>query len=41
MEDKDYGFIKIKLTELIRLCTALDCRIEDILEFVPSNKGVS
>ena len=79
MEDKDYGFIKIKLAELIaekgisknklshraemqrtqinqycngditrldtavlaRLCTALDCRIEDILEFVPSDKGVS
>lgn len=77
MEDKDYGYIKIKLAELIaekgisknklshraemqrtqinqycngeitrldtavlaRLCTALDCRIEDILEFVPSNKG--
>ena len=71
MEDKDYGFIKIKLAELIaekgisknklshraemqrtqinqycngeitrldtavlaRLCTALDCRIEDLLEF--------
>lgn len=79
MEDKDYGFIKIKLAELIaekgisknklshraemqrtqinqycngeitrldtavlaRLCTALDCEIEDILEFVPTNKGVS
>ena len=79
MEDKDYGFIKIKLAELIaekgisknklshraemqrtqinqycngeitrldtavlaRLCTALDCKIEDILEFVPANKGVS
>lgn len=78
MEDKDYGFIKIKLAELIaekgisknklshraemqrtqinqycngditrldtavlaRLCTVLDCRIEDILEFVPSDKGV-
>lgn len=22
---------------LARLCTALDCKIEDILEFVPSN----
>lgn len=79
MEDKDYGFIKIKLAELIaekgisknklshraemqrtqinqycngeitrldtavlaRLCTALDCRIEDILEFVPTDKDVS
>ena len=79
MEDKDYGFIKIKLAELIaekgisknklshraemqrtqinqycngeitrldtavlaRLCTALDCRIEDILEFVPTDKAVS
>lgn len=76
MEDKDYGSIKIKLTELIaekgisknklshraemqrtqinqycngeitrfdaavlaRLCTALDCKIEDILEFVPADK---
>ncbi len=23
---------------LARLCTALDCRIEDLLEFVPSDK---
>ena len=79
MEDKDYGYIKIKLAELIaekgisknklshraemqrtqinqycngeitrldtavlaRLCTALDCRIEDILEFVPESKKES
>lgn len=76
MEDQNFGYIKIKLAELIeekglsknklahraemqrtqlnlycnnqitrfdaavlaRLCTALDCRIEDILEFVPSKK---
>lgn len=76
MEDKDYGSIKIKLTELIaekginknklspraeiqktqinqycngeitrfdavvlaRLCTALDCKIEDILEFLPADE---
>ncbi len=79
MEEKDYGYIKIKLAELIvekgisknklshwaemqrtqinqycngeitrldtavlaRLCTALDCKIEDILEFVPSNNDMS
>lgn len=79
MEDKDYGFIKIKLAELIaekgisknklshraemqrtqinqycngeitrldtavlaRLCTALECRIEDILEFVPKDNDIS
>ena len=73
MEDIKYGYIKIKLAELIeekgisknklshraemqrtqinqycnntvsrldtavlaRICTALDCRIEDLLEFVP------
>jgi len=73
MEDKNYGYIKIKLAKLIkdrkisknklshraemqrsqinhycneeitrldtavlaRLCTALDCKIEDLLEFVP------
>ena len=23
---------------LARLCTALDCRIEDLIEFVPNNK---
>lgn len=76
MEEKDYGYIKIKLADLIvekgisknklshwaemqrtqinqyckgdvsrldtavlaRLCTALDCRIEDILEFVSADK---
>ncbi|MBR2402962.1 MAG: helix-turn-helix transcriptional regulator [Lachnospiraceae bacterium] len=79
MEEKDYGYIKIKLSELImekgisknklshwaemqrtqinqycngeitrldtavlaRLCTALDCKIEDILEFVPSSNDMS
>ena len=79
MEDKDYGFKKIKLVELIaekgisknklshraemqrtqinqycngeitrldtavlaRLCTALECRIEDILEFVPKDNDIS
>lgn len=78
MEEKDYGYIKIKLSELIvekgisknklshwaemqrtqinqycngeitrldtavlaRLCTALDCKIEDILEFVPSSNDM-
>ena len=73
MEDKNYGYVKIKLAKLIkdrkisknklshraemqrsqinhycneeitrldtavlaRLCTALDCKIEDLLEFVP------
>lgn len=73
MEEKDYGYIKIKLDQLLktnklsknklshraemqrsqinhycneeitrldtavlaRLCTALDCKIEDLLEFVP------
>lgn len=76
MLNEDYGYIKIKLTDLIqekgisknklahraemqrtqlnkycnnqialiditvlsRLCTALDCKVEDILEFVPSDK---
>ena len=76
MEDRNYGSIKIKLSELIeeknisknklahraemqrtqlnqycnneitrldtavlaRLCTALDCRIEDLLEFIPANR---
>lgn len=76
MEEKDYGYIKIKLADLIkdrqisknklahraemqrtqfnsycnneatrldtavlaRICTALDCRIEDLLEFVPAKK---
>lgn len=79
MEEKDYGYIKIKLAELIvekeisknklshwaemqrtqinqycngeitrldtavlaRLCTALDCKIEDILEFVPPSNDLS
>ena len=79
MEDKDYGFIKIKLAELIaekgisknklshraemqrtqinqycngeitrldtavlaRLCTALECRTEDILESVPKDNDIS
>lgn len=74
MEDKDYGYIKIKLAELIvekgisknklahraemqrtqinqycnnevtrldtavlaRICSSLDCQIEDLLEFVPA-----
>ena len=77
MEDKVYGSIKIKLTELIkekgisknklshraemqrsqinqycngeitrldtavlaRLCTVLECKIEDLLEFVPPEKS--
>ena len=76
MEDKVYGNIKIKLTELIkekgisknklshraemqrsqinqycngeitrldtavlaRLCTVLECKIEDLLEFIPPEK---
>jgi putative transcriptional regulator len=76
MEEYDYGYIKIKLDELLRkrgisknklahraemqrtqlnnycnndatrldtavlarLCTALDCRIEDLLEFVPAKE---
>ena len=75
MNEQDFGYIKIKVDELIeakgisknklahraemqrtqlnqycsneitrldtavlaRLCTALDCKIEDILEFVPSD----
>lgn len=75
MNEQDFGYIRIKVDELIeskgisknklahraemqrtqlnqycnneitrldtavlaRLCTALDCKIEDILEFVPSN----
>ena len=28
----------IDLNVLARLCTALDCKIEDILEFIPSDK---
>ena len=74
MNDRDYGYIKIKLDELIkkkgisknklahraemqrtqinhycngtisrldavvlaRLCAALDCRIEDLLEYIPA-----
>ena len=76
MEDQDYGYIKIKLAELIeengisknklahraemqrtqinqycnnevtrldtavlaRICSTLDCKIEDLLEFVPAKK---
>ena len=76
MEDKDYGYIKINLDELLkkegisknklshraemqrtqinqycnnditrldtavlaRICTVLDCKIEDLLEFVPAKK---
>lgn len=79
MEDIKFGYIKIKLAELIeekgisknklshraemqrtqinqycnntvtrldtavlaRICTALDCRIEDLLEFVPYEEDVS
>lgn len=75
MNEQDYGYIKIKLTELIeekqisknklshraemqrtqinqyckneitrldtavlaRICSTLDCKIEDLLEFIPSN----
>lgn len=75
MQEHDFGYIRIKVDELIeakgisknklahraemqrtqlnqycnneitrldtavlaRLCTALDCKIEDILEFVPAN----
>lgn len=77
MTDTEYGFIKIKLKNILkakglsrnklchkaemqksqvnayynntitrldtavlaRLCTALDCRIEDLLEFVPHGKS--
>lgn len=77
MTDNEYGFIKIKLKNILedkglsrnklshkaemqksqinayynntitrldtavlaRLCTALDCRIEDLIEFVPCNKS--
>lgn len=77
MNEQDFGYIKIKVNELIeakgisknklahraemqrtqlnqycnneitrldtavlaRLCTALDCKIEDILEFVPSDEN--
>lgn len=28
----------VDLNVLARLCTALDCNIEDILEFIPSDK---
>ena len=76
MEEYDYGYIKIKLDELLkkegisknklshraemqrtqinqycnnditrldtavlaRICTVLDCKIEDLLEFVPAKK---
>lgn len=76
MEEQDYGYIKIKLTELIeergisknklshradmqrtqinqycngsitrldtavlaRICKTLDCKIEDLLEFVPNTE---
>lgn len=76
MEDQDYGYIKIKLDELIkekgisknklshraemqrsqinqycsgeitrldtavlaRICCTLDCKIEDLLEFVPAKE---
>ena len=76
MEDQDYGYIKIKLADLIekngisknklahraemqrtqinqycnnevtrldtavlaRICSTLDCKIEDLLEFVPAKK---
>jgi putative transcriptional regulator len=75
MQDQDYGYIRIKLAELIedrglsknklshkaemqrsqinqycnndvtrldtavlaRICCTLDCRIEDLLEFIPSD----
>ena len=75
MEDKDYGYIKIKLDELLkkegisknklshraemqrtqinqycnnqvtrldtavlaRICATLDCKIEDLLEFIPNH----
>lgn len=77
MNEQDFGYIRIKVNELIeakgisknklahraemqrtqlnqycnneitrldtavlaRLCTALDCKIEDILEFVPSDEN--
>lgn len=77
MEEQDYGYIKIKLAELIeerglsknklshraemqrsqinqycnnevtrldtavlaRICSTLDCKIEDLLEFVPGGKS--
>lgn len=29
----------VKLNTLEKLCTTLDCNIEDIVEFVPSNKN--
>ena len=45
MEDLNYGSIRIKLDKgtvtrldtavLARLCYALDCKIEDLLEYVP------
>ena len=38
---KERGISKNKLAHravLARICTALDCRIEDLLEFVPAAK---
>lgn len=29
---------RLDIDVLARMCTALDCRIEDLLEFVPSEK---
>ena len=48
---KDYGIDKaqlhrlrknmvVKTIILNRLCTILDCRIEDIMEFVPDNEQI-
>ena len=33
------GITRLDTAVLARLCTVLDCRIEDILEFVPADKN--